>query len=425
MKEGISRRVLENVYGSRREEVERQQQRYRMLEEWFEKCFGAGEKSFFSVPGRTEIGGNHTDHNHGRVLAAGINLDTIAVARPNKDNKVILYSEGYDRPFEVSLDTLTPRAAEEGSTAALIRGVAARLQEWGYRPGGFNACVSSEVPAGLGLSSSAAIEVLCGAILSALYNQGRIPPDVLARAGQYAENVFFGKPCGLMDQMACATGGIIAIDFKEPQKPLVEKIDFDFESRSCALLIVDTGGGHADLTADYAAIPGEMKAVAGMLGGKVCRDVDEAALLKNLSRLRAGPGDRAVLRALHFFRENQRVSLQAEALRQNDFQRFLALVNASGNSSFKALQNIYSTENVREQSVSLALILTEGFIEEHCPGRAACRVHGGGFAGTIQLFLPREFVERYTAYMHGFCGPEKIVPAAIRPYGAIHLGGTD
>ncbi len=421
MEQGSLKRTIEKIYGTHPAERERQERRYRLLLERFEKRFGRGETHFFSVPGRTEIGGNHTDHNHGRVLAAGIGLDTIAVACSNNDNRVVLHSEGFESPFEVNLEALTPRAGEEGTTTALIRGVAARLREWGYRPGGFHACVTSDVPSGLGLSSSAAIEVLLGLIFSALYNGGRIPPDVLARAGQYAENRFFGKPCGLMDQMACAMGGIIAIDFGEPQKPRVEKIDFDFERQSGALLIVDTGGSHADLTEDYAAIPREMKAVAGMLGGTVCRDIDERTLLENLPAVRTRLGDRAVLRALHFFQENQRVRQQAEALRQNDYPRFLELVNASGHSSFKALQNIYTPENIREQGVSLALVLTGHFIERHCPRRAACRVHGGGFAGTMQVFLPLELVSRYKTHMRSFCSPDKIITAAIRRNGATRL----
>ncbi|MCB0296936.1 MAG: galactokinase, partial [Calditrichaeota bacterium] len=325
----------------------------------------------------------------------------------------------YDGPFSVDLTRLEVVTAERETTAALIRGIAARFRELGYRIGGFNACLTSAVLPGSGLSSSAAVEVLIGTIFNVLFNDGTIPPETIAAIGQYAENHHFGKPCGLMDQMACAVGGIVHIDFKDPQQPLVEKVDFDFAAQQYRLLVVNTGGSHADLTADYAAIPAEMKAVARALGTAVCRDIMPEDLLMNMAVLREQVGDRALLRALHFLGDNERVTAQVTALKAGDFSGFLQLVRESGNSSFKWLQNIYSGNDGHEQGVALALALSEQYIAT--VGQGACRVHGGGFAGTIQVYLPERAVPEYVKQIEAVFGPESAMVLNIRPLGAVHI----
>ncbi|MDZ7362324.1 MAG: galactokinase [candidate division KSB1 bacterium] len=394
--------------------------RYAHLVQEFQSRFAILRPRIFSTPGRTEIGGNHTDHNHGKVLAASINLDAIAAAAPVSDNRITIYSAGYSQPFIVKLNDLEPRTSDYSTTTALLRGLAARFQQLGFRVGGFHACISSEVRVGSGLSSSAAIEILLGTILNALYNDNAINLETLAAIGQFAENVYFNKPCGLMDQIACAVGGIVAIDFENPQQPLVEKIDFDFAKQNYSLIVVNTGGNHADLTDDYAAVPREMKAVAAQLGKQVCRQITRGEVLQNIHHLRATVGDRAILRALHFFEENERVDRQVAALRGNDFAAFLREVNASGNSSFRWLQNCFTTQNVAQQGVTLALALTENFLASI--GEGACRVHGGGFAGTIQVFLPNRCVSRYTALMETVFKQRCVQVLNIRPVGTMQLG---
>ncbi|HGY56725.1 MAG TPA: galactokinase [Caldithrix abyssi] len=413
--------VLKKLYGDDEKTLQRQMKRYGNLAKTFEQHFAPpeAELQWFSTPGRSEIGGNHTDHNHGRVLAAAINLDSIAAAVPVPGNVVTIYSQGYEEPFIVDLNNLEKQAAEEGSTSALVRGIAARLSELGFRIGGFEAVLSSDVLPGSGLSSSASIEVLIGTIFNHLFNDGRIEPQMLARVGQYAENEYFGKPCGLMDQMACAMGGIITIDFKNPAEPQVEKIDFDFAQRNYRMLVVDTGGSHDDLTADYAAIPAEMKTVAQYFDKTFCRDLSIDELLAHLKPLRSAVGDRAILRALHFLGENERVSEQVTALKTGDFSRFLSLITASGNSSFKWLQNIHSPGNHREQGVALALALSERYLEDIYDG--ACRVHGGGFAGTIQVFLPADKVDGYRNLIEPVFGEASVKVLQIRPYGTVSL----
>ncbi len=411
--------ALKNLYGNKETIVEKQQNRYSILRDIFTQKFGELEYHFFSTPGRTEIGGNHTDHNHGRVLAGSVDLDSIAIASLNYENQIVLYSEGYDTSFVVDLSKLNVAQEEKGTTNALIRGIAARFKQLGFETGGFNACMTSEILPGSGLSSSASVEVLIGSIFNTLYNNNNIAPGELAIIGQYAENEYFGKPCGLMDQMACAVGGIISIDFKDPQNPHVEKVDFDFEAQGYNLLVLDTGGNHADLTEDYASVPKEMKSVAEALKVKVCREIGYDNLIKEIKSLRLKVGDRAVLRALHFLGENERVVHQVNALENGDFKYFLELVNESGNSSFKRLQNIYTTQNVHEQGISLALALTEDFISRI--GEGACRVHGGGFAGTIQVFLPNGAVENYIQLIEGIFGECKVIVLNIRPYGTVYL----
>ncbi|UCF63271.1 MAG: galactokinase [bacterium] len=410
-------RNLDKLYGSDKGTLEIQIERYQRLVKKFLKIFKEPAQIFFSVPGRIEISGNHTDHNNGKVLAASINLDSIAVASKNDMQKVILYSEGYEDPFEINLDDLEICQEEAGTTMAIIRGIAKRFNEIGYKTGGFFACMTSDVLQGSGLSSSASVEVLIASIFNYLFNEAKIPPNTIAQIGQYAENVFFGKPCGLMDQMACAVGGIIAIDFKDPQNPQVEEIDFDFKRYEYDILIVDTGGSHADLTEDYASVPEEMKSVAKKFKKDVLREVDENVFLDKIAELRNSVGDRAVIRTMHYFDENRRVVEQIKMLDSGDFQKFLSLVQQSGDSSLKWLQNIYSVKNEHEQGVTLALALTAQYIAEIKEG--ACRVHGGGFAGTIQVFLPQRQVDDYIRRIEKIFGRKSVIKLKIRQPGIV------
>lgn len=411
--------LFNKLYGPDPVVLKKQQARYEKLSGLYRECFDGQEVHYFSTPGRTEIGGNHTDHNFGRVLAGSINLDSIAIAAISQTNRITVHSVGYDASFVVDLGNLEANEKELGSTTSLIRGIASRLKQLGYEIGGFNAFITSDVLPGSGLSSSASIEVLIGNIFSSLFNNDQIAPDVLAITGQYAENNFFGKPCGLMDQVACAMGGIVTIDFKDPQDPKIRKVEFDFAAQDYSMIVVDTGGTHADLTADYAAVPTEMKSVAELLGHKVCREIELEDLMSEMGKLREEKGDRAVLRALHFLGDNERVIKQVAALENNDFKSFLKMITESGNSSYKRLQNIYSPSTVREQGVALALALTENFLEE--VGEGACRVHGGGFAGTIQLFLPNRVLEQYSALMKPVFGQDAVHALTIRALGTVHL----
>lgn len=411
--------ALEQIYGSGSQQLTNQMNRYKKLEEEFQKHFGNADLHYFSTPGRVEISGNHTDHNHGMVLAASIDLDTIALASKINVNKIVLFSEGYDESFIVKLDDLKVKEEEKGTTGALIRGIANRFNELGGKIGGLNICVSSNVLPGSGLSSSAAFEVIIGTIFNSLYNDNYFSPEELASIGQYAENEYFGKPCGLMDQMTCAVGGIVFIDFKDPQKPKVEKVKFDFSKENYYVLVIDTGGNHADLTDDYSSIPTEMKAVAKDLGGKVLRDISSEQFHKQIPELRKKHGDRAVLRSLHFIEENDRVAAQVDALEIGQFPKFLSLVKDSGNSSSKFLQNVYTTKNIQEQGISLAIALTENYLKEINAG--ACRVHGGGFAGTILVFLPMQHIEKYLTKIESVFGVGCAKVLSFRPYGTLHL----
>ncbi|HHS14119.1 MAG TPA: galactokinase [bacterium] len=404
-----------SLYG---DATEGQWTRYEDLLRCFQKFFDQPAAALFSTPGRSEIGGNHTDHNQGRVLSAAVHLDSIGLAAPSREKRVILYSKGYD-PFRVDLNDLSPRSGEEGTTRALIRGIVARLQELGYSIGGLDACISSNVMVGSGLSSSASIEVLIADFFNVVYNQGKLPPELLARIGQYAENQYFGKPCGLMDQLTCAVGGIVTIDFKNQEQPSVDRLSFRFRDFGYQMLVVNTGCGHEDLTDDYAAVPEEMRRAARALGGHVLRDIDEELFFKALPALRKEAGDRAVLRAMHFFRENERVARQADALRQGDFPAFLERVRWSGDSSFRWLQNVINQRNPMNQGVALGLALTEKFFEE--AGEGACRVHGGGFAGTIQAFMPTKTVSAYVDRIEKVFGRGSVIRLNIRPFGAWHL----
>lgn len=369
------------------------------LKSKFRVLFPARAPVIFSAPGRTELGGNHTDHQHGRVLCAAVELDIMACAAPNGLDVIRIHSEGYV-PFEIPVGSSAPVPGEENTSAALVRGIAARIGELGYPVGGFDAYIVSEVLPGSGLSSSAAFEVLMGTIINHFFCGGRLRPEEIAQIGQYAENVYFGKPCGLMDQMASAVGGAVAIDFADPTAPAVRRIDFDFAATGYALCIVDTRSEHGDLTEDYAAITREMGAVAACFGKEHLRDVDESEFRDAIPDIRTQCGDRAVLRALHFFAENKRAALEAEALEQGDFPRFLALVNESGNSSAMLLENLWSPAAPHRQAMTLALAIGR----ELLGGSGAIRVHGGGFAGTVQAFVPDNILSAFTAGMESIFG---------------------
>ncbi len=372
----------------------------------------------FSVPGRSEIMGNHTDHNHGCVLAGAIDRDIIAVAAKNDDGVVRFHSEGYPED-EVSVeDARTPAGFENGSSRALVGGVMAAFMNNGYSVGGYDAYSTTEVLKGSGLSSSAAFEVMVGNIMNHFYNGGRIDNKEIAKFSQYAENEFFGKPSGLMDQMACAVGGFVYIDFELPSSPKVESIEFSMAKAGYSLCIVNTGGNHANLTDDYSAIPAEMRAVAAVFGKETLRGLSEEDILSRAGELRSTSGDRALLRALHFIRENQRVNSAREALGSSDVESFLELILESGRSSFEYLQNVYTTKNVGEQGLSLALCVTDGILA----GRgSAYRVHGGGFAGTIQVFVKNEYADDYCKRINAIFGEGAAMRLNIRPKGAIKL----
>lgn len=404
--------ALRALYGNDEKELEKQSGRYQQLLNEYKLHFGDADVEFFSAPGRTEIGGNHTDHNYGRVLAGAVNLDNVAVVAKNNTPVIRIHSIGYP-PFEVDLSSLKPNPSEQYTSVALVRGISSRMHELGFKIEGFNACIDGGVPKGSGLSSSAAFEVLIGSIISHLFNKDAVDPIQNAIIGQYSENNFFGKPCGLMDQTACSMGGLITIDFKDPSKPVVKKVDFDFVRTGFALVITDTGGNHADLNEEYASLPTDMKAVAGQLGAKVLREVSIDQIINIIPEIREKVGDRAVLRAIHFQGDNQRVVEQVAALERNDFKSFLGMVTDSGYSSFMYNQNIYPVHNVREQGVSLGLALSELVLK----GKGAWRVHGGGFAGTIQAFVPAELLDKYVKTLEHVFGKGSCHPLFIRSQG--------
>ena len=383
--------------------------------EGFRQTFSPGgdaSPALFSGPGRTEIGGNHTDHQHGHVLCGSVDLDMLACAAPNGETTIRILSEGYPA-LEVELDELLPRESERNTSAALVRGVAARTAELGWAVGGFDAYITSNVLSGSGLSSSAAYEVLVGNILNRFFCGGALTAVDIAKIGQYAENVYFGKPCGLMDQMGSAVGGAVAIDFADPADPVVRKVGYDFSRSGHALCIVDTGSCHADLTDDYADITREMGAVAAHFGKQVLREVPEADFRAALPSLRVRCGDRAVLRAMHFYADDRRAVQEAQALEEGDFARFLALVNDSGLSSSLELQNTWSVSDPRQQAIPLSLAVGR----ELLGGAGALRVHGGGFAGTIQAFVPEEKLSSFRAGMEALLGPGTCHILHIRPQG--------
>ncbi len=390
--------------------------RYQNLVRDFAEKYGGNEVRLFSSPGRTEISGNHTDHNHGRVLAGSINLDCVGAAAVNHTDKVRIVSQTFDQEFTIDLNDLAPSPAMAG-TEDLVKGLLAGFKRSGYEVGGFDAVITSNVISSAGVSSSASFEMLLCSMLNTFFNDGRMDTVAYAHIGKYSENNYWNKASGLLDQMACAVGGLITIDFYEPQAPKVEKIEFDFASQDHSLIIVNTGRGHADLSEDYSSVPNEMKKVAEFFGKEVCAEISEKDVLNRLAEVRAYAGDRSVLRALHFFEENKRVDAEVAALKEGRFSDFLANITASGNSSWKWLQNCYTDSNVQEQGITVALALTELFIAEK--QRGACRVHGGGFAGVIMAMLPNDIVDEYVEMMEKALGEGNVYRMSIRPYGAV------
>ena len=406
--------TLDKIYTP--DQLSAQKDRYAAAAERFEELYGEKPAFFFSAPGRTEVGGNHTDHNLGCVLAGGVSLDVIAAVVPTDDNKITVNSEGFPEDVIDVTDTQV-KQDELNSSAALIRGMAAGFTKNGHKVGGFKAYSTSNVLKGSGLSSSAAYEVLIGTILNGLYNDGSVSDVEVAQLAQYAENVYFGKPSGLMDQMASSVGGFITIDFGDKNNPVIKSLDFDFSASGHSLCIVDTKGNHADLTPEYAAIPPEMKSVAQFFGKEVLRQITKEQVLENIVQLREKCGDRAVLRALHFFDDNARVAKEAEALENGRFEDFLALITESGNSSLAYLQNIFAASNVSEQGLTVALYLAKQLLG----GRGACRVHGGGFAGTIQAFVPNDMLDSFRSEIERVFGEGSCYVLTVRSCGGTRV----
>lgn len=408
IKNGNYDSVIKKLYPNK--DISDRRNRLVALAENFLALYGDLDAILFSVPGRTELSGNHTDHNNGRVLAASVDIDIVSVAAKTNDSVVKIKSEGY-REDTVDITDPSPEKVRKGSSSAIIAGIADYLNKHGYASGGFCAYTTSDVMTGSGLSSSAAFEVMCARIFSEFYNNGKISSMELAKAGKYSENEYFGKPCGLMDQAACASGGCLWMDFENNTDPITEKIEFDIAKYGYSLCIVNTGGNHADLTDDYASVPAEMHQIAALMGKPTLRFCDEEDFMGRISYMRSIVGDRAIMRAMHFFAENKRVDIQKEALKNGDLDTYLQLVSASGNSSFKFLQNVYTNKNVSEQGISLALAITERF-------GSVCRVHGGGFAGTVQAYVKTENVPAYRKAIESVFGEGACNVYTIRPYGA-------
>lgn len=399
------------------EAVQSQKPRYVETLNDFGELFGYDrEVNIMSAPGRTEVCGNHTDHNNGKVLAASINLDAIAVVSKNDDNIIRVKSKGHKMNV-VDLNDLVPNEANFGSSTTLVQGVAATIKNLGYTVAGFDACTTSDVMGGSGLSSSAAFEVLLGSVLSYMFNDGKISPVEIAKVAQYSENVFFGKPCGLLDQMASSVGTFVTIDFKSVKDPVIKKIDFDFSKSGHSLCIVDTHGNHSDLTDDYAAVRTEMESVAQALGKNVLREVSYEEFFAALPELTGRVNDRAILRAIHFFNENKRVEKAVKCLENNDFEGFKQVIIDSGRSSFMLNQNVYTPKNPTEQKLSLALAISKELLD----GKGAWRVHGGGFAGTIQAFVPNDMLDTYKKTIEGVFGEGSCHVLIIRPVGGTQV----
>lgn len=387
--------------------------RYKEVLSLHEEFYGEREgMALFSVPGRTEICGNHTDHQHGRVLAGAVDLDVIAAVSKNDKNIIRIHSKGYNEDL-IDLCDLAPRDSERTHSASLVRGVAARMRALGCEVSGFDAATISNVLVGSGLSSSAAFEVMVATIINLLFNKGKLTPAELAKVAQYAEREYFGKPSGLMDQTACSVGGCVEIDFNNPTVPAITQLDFDLESNGYKLVIVNTGANHSDLTDDYGSIPADMKKVAAFFGEEVLRNVSKKQFDKNLCKVRKEVGDKAILRAIHFFEENDRVPEVSKAIKENDTKKFFELVKASGKSSYQKLQNIYSDKNPNEQSIALALAIAEKLLGDS----GACRVHGGGFAGTIQAFVKNEKLIDFVSQMENIFGDKACFVLNIRNVG--------
>lgn len=419
MKEALLNKTLDEsfsvVYNP--SQYEEQYSRFIAVIEAFEGLFGSErEVSLFSAPGRSEVGGNHTDHNHGKVLAAGISLDAIAVASKNSEGIVRIKSAGYNMDV-VDCSDLELKEEEKGKSRSLVRGIVSRFKQLGYNIGGFDATTASKVLSGSGLSSSAAFEVLVCTMLNHLYNDGKISPVEIAQISQYAENVYFDKPCGLLDQMACSVGGFVTIDFEDPSNPVINKVDFDFSSCGHSLCIVDTKGSHSDLTDEYAAVRKEMEAVAQYFGKSVLREIDKKSVIENAKVLSEKISERAVIRALHFFGENEKVEKQVAALNAKDFEAFKSLIIESGYSSYMYNQNVYTCKAPKNQPLSMALAISHQILA----GKGAWRVHGGGFAGTIQAFVPDELLETYKSTMNSIFGNDSCYVLSIRPFGGVKL----
>ncbi|MBP1546196.1 MAG: galactokinase [Oscillospiraceae bacterium] len=410
----VNESTLSKLYGE--SAVSFQKSRYEAAVKSFEEIYGKQDNiRLFSAPGRTEVGGNHTDHNRGCVMAAAVGLDVIAVVVPCEDSVVSVKSEGFPEDV-VDISDLEIKENEKNTSASLIRGVAAGFKNNGFNTCGFKAYTTSNVLKGSGLSSSAAFEVLIGTIFSHLCNDGKVSAVKIAQIAQYAENVYFGKPSGLMDQMASSVGGFITIDFKDTSEPVIESISYDFAASGYTLCIVDTKGNHADLTPEYAAIPTEMKSVAKFFGKNELRDITKEQLIDSIAEVRKACGDRAVARAFHFFDDNERVGYESAALRNSDINAFLKLVSESGNNSFKYLQNVFAVKAPEEQGLVMGLYMSEQILS----GKGAVRVHGGGFAGTIQAFVPDDMVEKYSEAMEKLFGKGSCYKLYIRP-----VGGTE
>ncbi|NQU85389.1 MAG: galactokinase [Mariniphaga sp.] len=417
---GGNNSLFQELYGTDPIVLKEQADRYANLMNEINNTFNSDDVELFSSPGRTEIGGNHTDHNYGRVLAGAVDLDNIAVATKNGTNIIRIKSEGYPQ-FEVDLDDLKIDEANFFTSSSLVQGVCTRMKDLGYEIGGFDACIEGRVPKGSGLSSSASFEVLIGAIINSLFNNDKMSKVENAIIGQWAENNYFGKPCGLMDQTACSVGGLITIDFEDPANPIVKEVDFDFVSTGYSLVITDVGGGHDDPVsqAEYASLPTEMKSVAAELGADVLREVTLEQIVDKIPEIRKKTGDRAILRAYHFQGDNQRVVEQVDALENNDFKSFLNMVVESGYSSYMYNQNIFDVTHKDEQVVSLGLALSEMVLK----GKGAWRVHGGGFGGTIQAFVPQDKLDEYVNTLEHVYGKGKCHKLFIRAKGAhkLHL----
>lgn len=404
------------VYGAKTD-IDKLKTRLDELINSYADVFGKdSEVGLFTGPGRTEIGGNHTDHQHGSVLAAAIDLDAIACAAPNGTNTVRIQSKGYPE-INIDVSDFEIKDDEKETSAALVRGVAARITELGHRVKGFNAVINSTVLGGSGLSSSAAYEVLIGVIFNSLYCEGKLTPVQIAQIGQYAENVYFGKPCGLMDQLASSVGGMVSIDFEDTENPVVKKIDYDFAKSGYSLCIIDSGADHADLTDEYAAIPKEMKAVAAYFGKDYLRQVDENNFWSELANIRKQTGDRAIMRAIHFFADHKHVAQQTAALDNKDFDIFLSYVTSSGHSSAERLQNIYCIVHPEQQAVNLTIETARRLLD----GKGAVRVHGGGFAGTVQAYVPNGTEEQFKKGMESALGEGCCHFLNIRPQGGVAL----
>lgn len=410
--------LFADLYGQ--DNIEENMQRYRELAAGFAKNFGDVEFELFSSPGRTEIGGNHTDHNHGKVLAGSVNQDCICAARKNDSNQIHIISETFHQDFVIDLDKLEPDAKTTG-TVPLIKGILAGFKERGFAVGGFDAFTTSNVISAAGVSSSASFEMLICSILNYFFNDNKMTVTNYAHAGRYAENVYWKKASGLLDQMACACGGVVTIDFADNENPKVEKIDFSLDAIGCDLLIVNTGKGHANMSDEYSAVPVEMKKAAAYFGKEVLAEVPYEKFMEEIPRLRTALGDRCVMRALHFYSENARVDEEVAALKEKRYDDFLHLICESGDSSWKWLQNCYCIETPQEQAICVALAMTELYRRSKGIKKSACRIHGGGFAGVIMVILPKEYTDDFTKYIEEKLNDKCVYKMTIRKYGAIHM----